>query len=247
MIKQLQECGDVTKQTETEMRKKLLLIVLLCWATAAIAVASDNALTPTEKANGWLLLFDGKTLNGWKTSSEEPGRRPVEYESINPHRCGGYMMIHEKQWADFILSLEFKISKKCNSGIFVRTFPLKPRSGKDVGYNGIEIALDDTNGTGYHDPGAIYDLVKPVKNTMKSAGEWNQIQVTCRKNLITVLLNGEKVSQMDLDQWDVPNKRPDGTNHKFDVAYKEHPRKGYIGLQDHGSDCWYKNIKLKPL
>jgi len=229
------------------MRKKVALIALFCSAIAVLAMASDNALTPTEKAEGWILLFDGKTLNGWKTSSEAPGQRPVEYESINPHRCGGYMMIHERQWADFMLSLEFKISKKCNSGIFIRTFPLKPSSGKDVGYNGIEIAIDDTTGTGYHDTGAIYDLVKPVKNVMKSAGKWNQIQITCRKNLITVVLNGEKVSQMDLDQWDAPNKRPDGTSHKFDVAYKEHPRKGYIGLQDHGSDCWYKSIKLKPL
>jgi hypothetical protein len=52
---------------------------------------------------------------------------------------------------------------------------------------------------------------------------------------------------MDLDQWTEPNKRPDGSAHKFDIAYKNHPRKGYIGLQDHGAACWYKNIKLKPL
>ena len=52
---------------------------------------------------------------------------------------------------------------------------------------------------------------------------------------------------MDLDEWTEPNKRPDGSTHKFDVAYKDHPRTGYIGLQDHGSDCWYKNIKLRLL
>jgi hypothetical protein len=52
---------------------------------------------------------------------------------------------------------------------------------------------------------------------------------------------------MDLDKWPDKNKRADGTAHKFDVAYKDHPRHGYIGLQDHGGDCWYRNIKLKPL
>jgi hypothetical protein len=52
---------------------------------------------------------------------------------------------------------------------------------------------------------------------------------------------------MSLDEWTEANRRPDGTQHKFDVAYKNHPRQGYIGLQDHGSDCWYRNIKLKPL
>jgi hypothetical protein len=65
--------------------------------------------------------------------------------------------------------------------------------------------------------------------------------------LIEVELNGEKVTRMDLDQWTKPNERPDGTKHKFDIAYKDHPRKGYLGLQDHGSPCWFKNIKIKPL
>jgi hypothetical protein len=69
----------------------------------------------------------------------------------------------------------------------------------------------------------------------------------CDKNLISVTLNGEEVTQADLSLFDQPNKRPDGTQHKFDIAFKGHPRKGYIGLQDHGSPCWFKNIKLRPL
>jgi hypothetical protein len=52
---------------------------------------------------------------------------------------------------------------------------------------------------------------------------------------------------MNLDEFSKPYLRPDGTRHKFDIAYKDHPRKGYIGLQDHGAPCWYKNIKIKPL
>ncbi len=51
----------------------------------------------------------------------------------------------------------------------------------------------------------------------------------------------------DLSQFTEPNKRPDGTAHKLDLAYKDHPQRGYIGLQDHGSPCWFKNIQLKPL
>ncbi|MGH7137588.1 MAG: 3-keto-disaccharide hydrolase [Pirellulales bacterium] len=207
----------------------------------------DNRLTDAEKTDGWILLFDGKSLSGWKTSGGEPSRRPVENGSLNPHKCGGYMMIHERDWADFKLSLDFKISRTCNSGVFVRTFPLQPQPGKDVGFNGIEIAIDDTQTAGYHDTGAIYDLVKPARNAMKPAGEWNHIEIACDDNQITVMLNGDEVSKMDLDEWTEPNRRPDGTTHKFDVAYKNHPRHGYIGLQDHGSDCWFKNVKLKPL
>ena len=82
---------------------------------------------------------------------------------------------------------------------------------------------------------------------MLPVGQWNHIEVTCDKNIIEVVLNGEQVTRMDLDQFTQPNKRADGSPHKFDIAYKDHPRRGYIGLQDHGSPCWFKNIKLKKL
>jgi hypothetical protein len=214
---------------------------------ASGAGAADNELTGKEKADGWILLFDGRTLEGWMTSAEKPSKTPVEDGSINPHKCGDYMMVHKEQWGDFVLSCDFKISKGCNSGVFVRTSPLKPRPGKDVGYNGIEVQILDSKDAGFYDTGAIYDLVKPTKNAMKPVGEWNHAVITCDKNLIEVELNGEKATKMDLDQWTKPNERPDGSKHKFDIAYKEHPRKGYIGLQDHGAPCWFKNIKLKPL
>jgi hypothetical protein len=223
------------------------LLALAIGSPATRADGPDNVLTPEEKKDGWILLFDGQSLDGWKTSSGRPSKVPVEEGSINPHGCGGYMMIPEKPWGDFILSLDFKISKGCNSGIFVRTFPLTPRPGKDVGFNGIEVAIDDTTTAGYHDTGAFYDLVKPSRNTMKPPGEWNHIVITGDGPRLSVALNGETVSRMDLDEWTRPNRRPDGSEHKFDVAYKDHPRSGYIGLQDHGSPCWFKNIKIKPL
>jgi hypothetical protein len=211
------------------------------------AYAADKELTAQEKKDGWLLLFDGQTLAGWSTSSQKLSKRPVEDHSINPHQCGGHMMVHDKQWGDFLLALDFRISRNCNSGVFVRTFPLTPRPGKDVGFNGIEVQILDSTTAGFHDTGALYDLVKPTKNAMKPVGQWNHMVITCDKNLITVELNGDKVNRMDLDEWTQPNKRPDGTPHKFDIAYKDHPRRGYIGLQDHGQDCWFKNIKLLPL
>jgi hypothetical protein len=157
------------------------------------------------------------------------------------------MLVYEKPLENYVLALDFKISPKCNSGVFVRTFPLMPRPGKDVGFNGIEIAIDDTREAGFHDTGAIYDLVKVEKNAMRPAGEWNHLQITSNKNLLEVEVNGERVSRIDFDEWNEINKRPDGSAHKFDVAYKDHPRKGYIGLQDHGSDCWYRNVKVKVL
>ncbi|HJT76314.1 MAG TPA: DUF1080 domain-containing protein [Gemmataceae bacterium] len=211
------------------------------------AAAADNELTAKEKADGWILLFDGKTLDGWMTSGGKPSKTPVEEGCINPHGCGDYMMVHKQQWGDFVLSCDFKISKGCNSGIFVRTYSLERRPGKDVGFNGIEMQILDSKEAGFYDTGALYDLVKPKRNAMKPVGQWNHVVITCDKNIIAVELNGEEVTRMDLDQWTKPNRRPDGTPHKFDIAYKDHPRKGYIGLQDHGAPCWFKNIKIRPL
>ncbi len=207
----------------------------------------DNQLRATENKEGWILLFDGKTLDGWMTSAGQPSATPVEDGCINPHKCGDYMMVHKEQRSDFVLSLDFQSAPKCNSGIFIRTYSLEPRQGKDVGYNGIEMAIDDTETAGYVDTGALYGLVKPTRNAMKPAGEWNHVVITCDRNLIEVEVNGEKVTSMDLDEWTEPGKRPDGTPHKFGVAYIDHPRKGYIGLQDHGGKILFKNIKLKPL
>ena len=228
------------------VRAQLLLLAFSLFLAFPCG-AADNELTEAEARDGWLLLFDGKSTAGWMTSDRKPVKTPVEQGSLQPHQSGHYMLVHTQQWASFVLKLDFKISAKCNSGVFVRTASLEPRPGKDVGFNGIEIAIDDTKEAGFHDTGAIYDLVKPMKNAMKPVGDWNQMEIACISNRVEVVLNGEPVTRADFDLFLEANKRPDGSAHKFDVAYKDHPQRGYIGLQDHGSPCWFKNIKLRPL
>ena len=228
------------------LRRTILAVAIQAFAVCA-ALAEDNTLTEQEKQAGWQLLFDGRTTTGWMTINEEPlPASHLQDGALNPHPCN-YMLLYDKPLANCVLAMDFKLSPKCNSGIFIRTFPLQPRPGKDIGFNGLEVAVDDTQSADFHDTGAIYDLVKPTKNAMRPTDQWNHIEITTDRNRISVVLNGEKVTAMNLDQWTTANKRPDGSDHKFDVAYKDHPRQGYIGLQDHGSDCWYRNIKLKKL
>ena len=72
--------------------------------------------------------------------------------------------------------------------------------------------------------------------------------ITASGPRITVVLNGKQVSTINLDEWTEPGKRPDGSSHKFGgVAIGKLPRSGYFGFQDHGSDCWFKNVKIKQL
>jgi len=71
--------------------------------------------------------------------------------------------------------------------------------------------------------------------------------ITARANNIYVVMNGEQIIDMDLNLWTEPHKNPDGSTNKFNTAYKDMPRTGHIGFQDHGDPVWYRNIKIKPL
>jgi len=232
--------------------RTLILMAGISAALSCQAATPDNALTPEEKKDGWILLFDGKTTKDWMTSTWEPCPEALDEGALNPDKCpnlgkNGWDLVYERPWENFFLELDFKISPKTNSGVMVRISPLKGLPGYDVEYNGLEVQIEDSKTTGYYDTGAIYDLLKPSVNAMKSVGEWNHLKVSCDKNLIDVWLNGQEVNHMNLDQWTRPYERPDGTGHKFNVAWRYHSRSGYIGLQKHGGNCWFKNIKLKPL
>jgi hypothetical protein len=199
------------------------------------ALAADESATT---------IFDGKSPKGWITNTGRPlPQANVQADGLNPHDSGGYVVVHEKPHGNFVLDFDYKLSKGCNSGVFIHVKDLK-----DPVMTGLEIAIDDTKGTGMHDPGAVYDLVAPKVNAQKPQGEWNHMTITSLGPKITVALNGQTVSTIDLNEWTEPGKRPDGSAHKFtNVTIKDLAHPGYLGFQDHGSDCWYKNVRIKDL
>jgi hypothetical protein len=211
-------------------------------ALAALAFLSMGQAQNTSK--DFVTIFDGRDKSGWVTNTGKPlPAANVQPDGLNPHNSGGYLVVHAKKHGDFILDFDYKLSKGCNSGVFVRVGDLK-----NPVMTGIEIALDDTKSRGLHDPGAFYDLVPPRVNAQKPAGEWNHMTISAKGPHIEVVLNGETVSTIGLDDWTVPGKRPDGTDHKFkNVAFKDFGRPGFLGFQDHGQDCWFKNVKIKEL
>lgn len=94
-----------------------------------------------------------------------------------------------------------------------------------------------------------YRLEKPIadKDTRKPTEDWNAMKLTANNNLIEVELNGRKVLTMDLDQWTTAGFNPDGTKNKYANPVKDHPRTGLIGLQDHGTPVWFRNVKIAEL
>jgi hypothetical protein len=207
---------------------------------AGIFAVSAGAVVDKE----FKVIFDGTSGSGWILCDQKPlPTANVQTDGLNPHGTGSYLVVHETKLGNFVLDFDYKLSKGCNSGVFIRVSDLKNPVN-----TGIEVAIDDTTGTGMHDSGALYDLVAPKVNAQKAAGEWNHMTITAQGPNLGVVLNGTEVSTLNLDDWNDKGKRPDGSSHKFsDVAIGKLPRTGYFGFQDHGSDCWYKNVKVKEL
>jgi Domain of Unknown Function (DUF1080) len=210
-----------------------------CSVGAMLAVLAAAAV---EKE--FRVIFDGTAGTGWILCDKKPlPKDNVQPDGLNPHGTGSYLVVHETKFGDFVLEFDYKLTKGCNSGVFIRVSDLK-----DPVPTGIEVAIDDTSEAGMHDSGAFYDLVAPKENAQRPAGEWNHMTITARGPKMTVTLNDKEVSTINLDEWNEPGKRADGSKHKFDnVAIGKLPRTGYLGFQDHGSDCWFKNVKIKEL
>ncbi len=201
-------------------------------------VAFFNKVASALNPSGWQDLFAGDLSdaimfvpNTWSFPDGELTR------------LGGSYIYTQKQYGDFILDLEYKLSPNANSGVFIRIGDLK-----NVVDTGIEVQIHETTDGGKHGQnGAIYDCLSPKSMPGKKAGEWNHYTITCKANKIYVVLNGVQIIDMDLNQWTEAHKNPDGTTNKFNAAYKDMPRSGHIGLQDHGQPIWFRNLKIKSL
>lgn len=192
------------------------------------------------EADGWARLFNGQDLTGWIA---KPGSWRVE-DGILARAGGGYIWT-EQVYDDFVLEAEFKLAPRANSGIFFRTADIN-----DCVQTGLEMQVFDSYDKAEpdkHDCGAIYDCLAPARNAVKRAGEWNRVVLTCRGSRIEVVLNGEPIIDMDLDRWTEVGRNPDGTGNKFRTAYRDMPRAGRIGFQDHGDAVWYRNVRLRRL
>jgi len=213
-------------------------------------VAFASQLTAAEGDEDWVCLFNGRDLSAWKMGPEKSwviadGVITLKREFDGREHNLDYLWTKET-FGDFVLELEFKVPERANSGVFIRTPDLR-----DPVFTGIEVQVANSyrrdritrGGTA----GAIYDLLAPTKNTIKPPGEWNKYRISCKKNLITVALNGEQIIEMDLDRWTETGKNPDGSPNKFTQPLKDFARVGHIGLQDHGRAVWYRNIRVKRL
>jgi hypothetical protein len=206
--------------------------------------APRSSVQPDSQS--FVSLFNGKDLAGWQPAvnwTVEDGAITLKNRTDRQEHNDNYLWA-DRKYSDFVLDLEFKVAQGTNSGIFLHT-----TNPKDPVQSGIEIQVASSapgRPLGKGSIGGIYDLVAPIANPLKP-DDWNHYTITCQGSRISVVLNGQKVSEADLDQWTEARKNPDGTTNKFDVPLKTFAHTGYLGLQDHGTPVWYRNIRIKPL
>jgi hypothetical protein len=231
----------------------------LCLVAVAITLAvsafrpfqnKDNTLSAAEKKAGYILLFDGKNTNGWRSYNNKPsdGWEIVNGEIHNKetgvqHRAD---LTTVEEYGDFELLVDWKVGKSANSGILYRVI-----EGDRASYEtGPEYQLIDDHG--YHakledwqKSGADYAMHPPSAIASKPAGEYNHTKIIVKGAHVEHWLNGQKVA--DFDFW-TPEWNALKAKGKWKDA-KEYgmAKKGHIALQDHGGGIWFKNIKIRKL
>ncbi len=205
-----------------------MVSLLFCIVGTQTLQAANNELSPQEREEGFVSLFNGKDLTGWVPMGN-PDVFTVENGEIVLTPNQGFYLRTEKPYENFILRLEYNIAENANSGIFFHA----PDYGR-ISRIGGEIQIFDSHGKELktHSAGALYDVFPPKVDAAKPAGEWNALELSCDWPMLTVTLNGEMVQDINCDD---------------DIRLRWRKRQGWLGIQDHGGKARFRNIRIKDL
>ena len=220
------------------------------WAAEALPA---NTLTAVEKAAGWQLLFDGRSLNGWhnfKKDGVRPGWQIKDGTLVcaDPHNAGDIVTSNQFQW--FELQLDYNISEAGNSGIMFHV----TEAGKAVWATGPEFQLEDNvKAADTQRCGWLYALYQPPLNPItgktldatKPVGEWNHVRLLVTREKCEHEINGVKYFEYVLGSDDFNARVAKSKFGKMPFFAKSDS--GFIALQgDHGSVS-FRNIKILPV
>ncbi len=238
----------------------------------------DLTAFPTDK-DGYIEIFNGKDFTGWRGYGKDsvPGKWVIEDGAIKFNGTGGGEaqekeggdIIFAHKFKNFELTLEWKVSKGGNSGIFylAQEVSTTDKDGK-VKMEPIYISapeyqvLDNANHPdaklgkdNNRQSASLYDMIPAVPQNQKPFGEWNKAKIMVYKGTVVHGQNDENVLEYHLwtPAWTEMLQASKFSQEKWPLAYEllnncgGANREGYIGLQDHGDDVWYRNIKIKIL
>lgn len=211
--------------------RHLVLVCLLSLIGNATSVtATDGDFEP---------LLDGKSLTGWKVRSEKdvPADEWTVVDGVLTAKAGNSWLATEKVYGDYVLQMEWRVPENGNSGVFIRVPELQ--AGEHPWVKGIEIQVLDDKGPQYAGKlkpwqysGSLYGAVAADQSAFAGAGKWNAYEITCHGDLITIKLNGKQITAGDMSKI---------------AELKDRPRRGVIGLQNHGTAVEFRNLRIKEL
>ncbi len=217
------------------MKPSIALVTLLALWSALAVFAQDEGFTP---------LFDGKSLDGWQGGTD--GYK-VEEGCIVSLPKGSRNLATVKEYSDFDLKFEFKLTPGANNGIGIRVPTEEEGQRIDPAYKGMEIQVLDDASDRYKDikpwqhHGSVYGIVPAKTGFLKPAGEWNSEEIIVKGKQIKVILNGETIVDADLEK-----ASESGT-----IDGREHPGlkrdSGHICFCGHGAEVWFRNLRIKEL
>jgi hypothetical protein len=227
------------------------------WTTMVLVMMTGTGVVyRMQQEDGFTPLFNGKDLTGWTYGRRADGTEQrtgrgyqVENGVLFSTREDGGNLFTERQYGDFVLRFEFRLTANANNGIGIRA----PLQG-DAAYVGMEIQVLDDSGSQYRDlrpaqyHGSIYNLFPAKRGFQKPVGEWNTQEITAHGRRITIVLNGTTIVDANLD--DVKDDallakhrdlgRPEGSRGIANT-------RGHIGLLGHGTRVEFRNIRIRAL
>ncbi len=219
------------------MKKNLFFALAVGLGLNACTTAQNNVAEP-----GFTSLFDGESLNGW-TAGEKKGSAPyfVKDGAIVCPANGGGDLLTEKEYADFVLRLDFKLTPGANNGIAIRS----PLGGGELTFIGNEIQVLDDDAPEYakilpgQNCGSLYRTFYAKRGAVKPPGEWNRYEITAIGRQIKIVLNGTKIVEGNINEVRDPE------------ILGGHPgllrAKGHIGFLGHNSEVEFRNIRIKEM
>jgi hypothetical protein len=235
---------------------KIPCSVPLCWnlfllaaAASVLSAAPLNQLTDEERAAGWKLLFDGKTTQGWRTFKKQSFPEKgwvVEDGWLHCLSKGGGDIITDAEFDDFELQWDWKLAPAGNSG--VKYFVLESRQ-QALGHE--YQMLDDERAPGVEKgnrkqlTAAFYAVLAPGHTPIKPPGEVNSSRILVKGNHVEHWLNGEKVLEYECGS-DTVKAAVAVSKFKNTAGFGSKVR-GHLLLQDHDSEVWFRNVKLREL
>jgi hypothetical protein len=217
-----------------------------------------NVLSKEQKKEGWQLLFDGKSTNGWRSYNKAVLGSAWKIEAGTLHldasqkdgwqTANGGDIVFDKVYKNFVLKTEWKVAKGGNSGVML--YVQEEKQYEYPWQTGIECQVLDNQ---YHGDGKIdkcragdlYALVSCTEDVSKGANQWNQLEIISNNGKIEVILNGKKVISTIL--WDENWKQLIAKSKFKDMPGFGSFHTGKISLQDHNAEVWYRNIMIKEL